>query len=471
MDDFDRDIRNAFHARQLPGAPARLLQTLDALPARQARPSFGGFRLVLGLAATLAVLLVAVVALSGGSRTPPPAGSPVPSVPAVVGPSVEPSASVAPSVEPSVAPTETPVPTPTPRPTAPTPTPTPATNAGPAGLIDPEHLWAVGDGRLLVTADGGQTWRDVNPPAPAEPGQVAHLLGVQFIDAEHGWVAFAEPFKLATDPGFGRVDVWRTTNGGKTWAKSELPPARINNAGDTLGPLVFDFLDSSHGFAFISGNFAHGLNDSDLYWTADGGRTWSADRPTGTGGAGIEGPAIAFATAKDGVAVGRPVGSGVSVTHDGGMTWKAAILAAPAGMSGAVRFFGQPVFFDSHVGLVAVQFEGDASSVTRIYRTTDAGSTWTFLSQVPGTDTLYVSIVDQQAWIATDGSGVVHTTNGGAGWTHVTTQAPSGGLQAGLLAAQFIDLDHGWAGWMEPQGNAHVLVTSDGGVTWHVLTP
>jgi photosystem II stability/assembly factor-like uncharacterized protein len=472
MDDFDRDIRNAFHSRQLPGAPVNLLRTLDALPPRHPRPVLGSFRLVLSLAAVLVVLLLAVVAVGGGSPKVPPATSPAPSLPAINGPSAEPSASTAPSpsVEPSVAPAPS-IATPSPQSTAPGATPAPAANSGPAGLIDPQHGWVIGDQRLLVTSDGGSTWRDVNPPAPTEPGQVANPLGVQFIDAEHGWVAFAEPFNLGTDPGFGRVDIWRTTNGGQTWAKSELPPAKINNDGDVLGPFSFDFLDANHGFALISGNFAHVLGDSDLYWTADGGRTWSADRPTGPGGAGVEGSSLKFATAKDGVIVGSPEGSGVSVTHDAGTTWKAAVLGAPAGMSGAVRSFGRAVFFDAHVGLLAVQFQGATSSVTRIYRTTDAGSTWTFLSHIPGTDTLHVSILDQQTWIATDGTDVVHTTNGGAGWTHATAQAPVTDFKDGLQDAQFVDLQHGWAQWTDPQTNSHILATSDGGATWRALAP
>ncbi len=467
MDDFDRDIRNSFHARPLPGAPANLLRTLDALPPRRARPVLGSFRLVLGLAAVLVVLLVAVVAV-GGSPKVPPVSSPAPSLPAINGPSEEPSASTAPSssVEPTPA-----TASPSPSPTTALATPTPAANSGPAALIDPDHGWAVGDGRLLLTSDGGATWRDVNPPAPVEPGQVAHLLAVQFIDVAHGWVAFAEPFKLGTDPGFGRIDVWRTTNGGQTWAKSELPPAKINNDGDTIGPFSFDFLDADHGFALISGNFAHSLGDGDLYTTADGGRTWSADRPTGPGGSGVEGSSLTFATTEDGVIVGSPEGSGVSVTHNAGTTWQSAVLAAPAGMSGAVRSFGRAVFLDAHVGLLAVQFEGDTSSVTRIYRTTDAGATWTFLSHIPGTDTLHVSILGSQTWIATDGSDVVHTTNGGTGWTHVTAQAPVADFKDGLQDAPFVDLEHGWAQWTDPQGDSHILATSDGGGTWRALAP
>jgi photosystem II stability/assembly factor-like uncharacterized protein len=463
MDDFDRDIRNAFHARQLPGAPASLLQTLDALPARQARSSFGGFRLVLGLAATLAVVLVAVVALSGGSRTPPPAGSPVPSVPAVIGPSVEPSA----SVEPSVAPTETPVPTPTPLPTALTPTAKPAANSGPAGLIDGEHGWAVADQRLVVTADGGSSWHDVNPPAPTQGGFAANLLAVEFLDPDHGWVAFAEPFKLATDPGFGRIDVWRTTNGGLTWARSELPKAKVNTDGDVLGPFSFDFLDLTHGFAFLTGNYTHVLGDSDLYWTADGGKTWSADRPTGPGYTGVEGSSISFATAADGVIVGNPGGSGISVTHDGGKTWADAKIAVLASFGGDVRLFSQAVFSDARTGLVAVRLQGGTQSVTRIFRTTDGGSSWSYVMPIPGTGALIVSIVDQQHWIATDGVDAVHTQNGGTSWTHVATRPPLTGIDA----AQFIDLKHGWAQWTDTLGNSHIAVTTDDGATWHDLAP
>ncbi|HEY7936935.1 MAG TPA: hypothetical protein VID26_07370, partial [Candidatus Limnocylindrales bacterium] len=403
MDDLDRDIRDAFHGRQLPAAPASLLSSLDNLPRRQARPGSGAFRLVLGLAATLAVLIVAAVAVSIGSHSLPPAGSPGPSQPAVIEPSVEPSTSVVPSSAAPVSPPPSAAPTPTPTlvATAPPPTPTPAANAGPAEMIDLEHGWAVGDQRLLLTADGGSTWRDANPPAPTQGGFPANLLNAHFVDPDHGWVAFAEPFKSATDPGFGRIDVWRTTNGGQTWAKAELPKAKINNDGDVLGPFSFDFLDATHGFAFLSGNYVHSDGDSDLYYTADGGQTWSADRPTGPRSAGVEGSSISFATANDGVIAGTPGGSGISVTQDGGKTWADASIAALASFGGDIRLFSKPVFFDSRNGLVAVRLQSASQSVTRIYRTTDGGSSWLYVTPIPGSGALIVEIVDAQHWIAT----------------------------------------------------------------------
>jgi photosystem II stability/assembly factor-like uncharacterized protein len=470
MDDLDRDIHNAFHARQLPAAPASLVSSLDTLPRRQARSGSGALRLVLGLAATLAVLVVAAVAVSIGSHSLPPAGSPGPSLPALIEPSAAPSVSAAPSsTEPvSPPPSEAATPTPTVAPTAPPPTPTPAANAGPAGMIDLENGWAVGDQRLLLTADGGSTWRDATPPAPTQGGTPANLLNVQFVDPDHGWVAFAEPFKLATDPSFGRIDVWRTSDGGLTWAKTELAKAKVNNDGDVLGPFSFDFLDATHGFAFLSGNYTHRLGDSDLYYTADGGKTWSADRPTGPGYLGVEGSSVSFATADDGVIVGSPAASsGIFVTHDGGRTWTEATAALLASFGGDLRVYSQPVFSDSRTGLVAVRFQGATDSVTRIYRTTDGGSSWSYVMPIPGSGALLVTIVDQLHWIATDGTNAVHTQNGGASWTQLVTQPPLEGLQA----IGFVDLKHGWAQWTDTLGNSHIAATTDDGATWHSLAP
>ena len=307
----------------------------------------------------------------------------------------------------------------------------------------------------------------MNPPAPTQGGFAANLLGAEFLDPDHGWVAFAEPFKVVTDPSFGRIDVWRTTDGGLTWAKSELPKAKINNAGDTLGPFSFDFLDLTHGFAFISGNYTHSLADSDLYWTADGGKTWSADRPTGTGSAGVEGSSVAFATADDGVIVGNPEGSGISVTHDAGKTWKQATLPAPAGTTGDILFFSAPLFSDASTGLVAVSFQGDSSSTTWMYRTSNAGSSWSAVGQIPGTSAVHVSIVDAQHWIATDGSTAVHSQNAGASWTTVTTRPTLTGIQA----IEFISLKQGWAEWTDTLGNSHVSMTTDDGASWQELAP
>jgi hypothetical protein len=55
--------------------------------------------------------------------------------------------------------------------TSPAPTPLPpGPDVQAGGLLDATHGWALTDKRLLITADGGATWRDVTPTA-GKPGR------------------------------------------------------------------------------------------------------------------------------------------------------------------------------------------------------------------------------------------------------------------------------------------------------------
>ena len=341
-------------------------------------------------------------------------------------------------------------------------------------MVDALHGWAVTKGRLWVTADGGSTWRDATPPGGFATASADYLLGVTFVDGQHGWVAVNEAFTSASDPTYGRVDVWRTADSGETWAKTQLPKARFAVFGEIMPGVQFDFLDATHGFAFQSGNLAKGRNDSDLFWTADGGQTWSADRPTGPANLGIEG-SIAFATANDGVVLNGSYGVGIVVTHDGGRTWTDAALALPAGSSGAQLGFRQPVFVDGRSGLVAVDIQSDTSSVTRVFGTADAGSSWALVA-TPPTGAGAISFLDAQRWIAVSGTEVFRTLNGGQTWA----RSPAAGLPGGPTRFQMSDDQHGsaLAGMSvcltfkgDCSSRTGLYSTVDGGSTWTQLWP
>lgn len=351
--------------------------------------------------------------------------------------------------------------------TSPVPTPLPP---GPdvqgGGLLDASHGWALTGQRLLVTADGGSTWRNVTPPSGFGSGA--------FLDAEHGWVAISEAFTSASDPSYGRIDVWRTTNGGQTWTKAELPKAVFNAFGEILPPVQFDFLDASQGFAFLSGNLAKGRNDSDLFWTADGGRTWSADRPTGSGNVGNEG-AVGFATADDGVIVNAMHGNGMVATHDGGRTWTDAAIDLPPGSAGAELFFGEPAYFDGRSGLVAIDFQTDNGSDNRVYRTLDAGSSWTDAATLPA-GLFAITFLDEELWIGTNGALVVRTSDGGRTWASSSAM----GLPGAPESLTMVDAQHGWAlvGMnvcltfkSNCSSRTALYATTDGGSTWTQLWP
>jgi photosystem II stability/assembly factor-like uncharacterized protein len=357
--------------------------------------------------------------------------------------------------------------------TSPAPTPLPpGPDVQAEGLLDAANGWALTGQRLLVTADGGSTWRDVTPPGGLG-SDLGNPKGVAFLDAQHGWVAINEAFTSGSDPSYGRIDVWRTTDGGQTWKKAQLPKA-VFNLGEILPPVQFDLLDATHGFAFLSGNLAKGRNDSDLFWTADGGRTWSADRPTGSGNVGIEGT-VSFATANDGVIVNAVHGSGIVATHDGGRTWTDATFVPPPGLAGAQLFFGQPVYIDGRSGLVAIDFQTDTGSDNHVYRTLDAGSSWTDAATLPA-GLFAITFLDQQRWIGTNGSVVVRTTDGGRTWA----SSPVVGLPGALESLTMVDSQRGWAlvGMnvcltfkSNCSSRTGLYATIDGGSTWTQLWP
>jgi photosystem II stability/assembly factor-like uncharacterized protein len=235
----------------------------------------------------------------------------------------------------------------------------------------------------------------------------------------------------------------------------------------------FDFLDASHGFAFLSGNTAKGRNDSDLFWTADGGATWSVDRPTGTGSVGNEG-SVAFATASEGVIVNALHGTGVVATHDGGTTWTDATLALPSGTAGAQLYMGQPRFFDGRSGLLAVDFQSDTGSVVHVYRTSDAGASWTVQSTLPQ-GFFDIAFLGGQRWLSAGGPEILTSADGGLTWV----RGPATGLP-GATSPIMADADHGWAlVYMgvclsfksDCQSRTGLYSTADGGRSWAQLEP
>lgn len=112
-------------------------------------------------------------------------------------------------------------------------------------LIDAKHGWAVGDiglmsGTVARTTDGGQSWEAVSRTDEI-------LAAIKFISATRGWVA-----------GYaGRIQ--RTEDGGITWKVQ-----RTEREGEVLNSIFF--LDAERGWA-VGGT---GL----LLSTADGGETW-----------------------------------------------------------------------------------------------------------------------------------------------------------------------------------------------------
>jgi photosystem II stability/assembly factor-like uncharacterized protein len=87
--------------------------------------------------------------------------------------------------------------------------------------VDATHAWALGGGTLLGTADGGRCWRSLSGPASA-------LVFVHFIDIRRGWgITVPSGTRLSDFAGggpFSGGSVVATVDGGHSWDRMASPP-------------------------------------------------------------------------------------------------------------------------------------------------------------------------------------------------------------------------------------------------------
>jgi len=162
--------------------------------------------------------------------------------------------------------------------------------------------------RILTTSDGGATWTRIPPTAlpPAlenEGAFAASGTNVAVWGTQHAWIGTGA---AAT------ARVFRTTDGGRTWAVSTTPLA----AGPTSGIYSIAFRDALHGIV-VGGDYskeAEALNNAAV--TADGGVTWTL--VTGLGGFRSVVTPLPGGTGRRWLALGP---SGADRTEDDGKTW------------------------------------------------------------------------------------------------------------------------------------------------------
>jgi photosystem II stability/assembly factor-like uncharacterized protein len=338
-------------------------------------------------------------------------------------------------------------------------------------LVAPDEGWALTEERLAWTGDGGETWSDITP-AGTTPEK---LLGVFFLDAQHGWTATVRAAQGGL-PDPSTVTVFRTGDGGRAWEENtfagpplvedQAPPALFGN---------FQFVDEMHGWFF--GTYRTGnLGSAKLFRTTDGGRTWTA----------FPSPyacfqyAAWFSSTQDGW-WGQDCGAvaPLYVTHDGGKSWESHELASPLDCSPVGVSYGAPQLRQSSSGLVVARWSCDGgTTTTSFYFTEDGGGSWRLAAtrDVPND----IAALDADTWFDMRGDNFFVTNDAGKHWTHVTPDWSSFSTQFGstieLVSVDFASETYGWArAQRQPgakmAGDNPLLVTSDGGKTWEQLSP
>jgi photosystem II stability/assembly factor-like uncharacterized protein len=145
-----------------------------------------------------------------------------------------------------------------------------------AQLVTQDSGWALTTTRLAWTGDGARTWRTITPAkVPA-----ARVRGAFFLDWRTGWmVASAKPRETGSRV---QLAVYRTGDAGASWGWSSLGELDLggdNAAGGYAGGFgvlaVPSFVDRHHGWVAVLTSSDTYEAHSFLFRTTDGGATWA----------------------------------------------------------------------------------------------------------------------------------------------------------------------------------------------------
>lgn len=186
------------------------------------------------------------------------------------------------------------------------------------------------DSRLYRTADGGRHWTLTYQNT--EPA--AFFDCMSFADSRHGLVL--------SDPVGGRFRILSTSDAGRHWSvlsPAGMPPALAGEAGFAAGGQCLT--TRGHEAWFGSGGGAQ----AGVFHSRDRGHTWTvADTGMGSGAsAGVF--ALAFSTARRGLAIGGDFSTpttavrALAATRDGGATF--TVQPGPAGYRSGLTYLGR----------------------------------------------------------------------------------------------------------------------------------
>jgi len=296
-----------------------------------------------------------------------------------------------------------------------------------------DRLIAVGQrGQILMSGDGGATWKQSGVPVSSD------LTAVYFVDGKQGWAVGHDGVVLHTEDA---GDTWRLQLDGRKvnellvaamTKKVQAEPAseeakkllaeaeRYKDQGPDKPFLDVWFADAQNGYVVGAYNL--------IFRTEDGGATWTPwfDR--------TDNPKFLNLYAI------HPVGDGLYVVGESGLALK---LDTAAQRFRALDTGYNGTFFGIVGNASAVLAYGLRGSV---YRSTDAGKSWTRINVgLPATIVAGIAMPDGTLTLADVSGRLASSADGGAAWKPAATSA-------GTMIAGLIDMGNGALALVGPRG-------------------
>ena len=312
-------------------------------------------------------------------------------------------------------------------------------------IVNPNTVWALGydgsgDGAQFQdftrTTDGGNFWES---GLVATGDSTLDLTNISAVSATTAWVGAVSPV-----PGVGGGGVWKTSDGGVVWT-------RQNPSGYTTPDSFFNVVHFwNENVGITQGDPING--EFEVYRTTDGGTTWAA-----VPAAALPDPgASEYGYNGGNVAAGNSFWFVTNQgklyrTTDTGISWTK--LNTPISDFSATNVGGSLFFSDDNNGILVARTgpaptqTADSATYT-LYKTSNGGTTWSAgtpltapykstLSYIPGTSILVGTGRTISGTTSTYSTG--YSTDNGSTWTQIES-----GVQRTSIA--FFNGTTGWSG-------------------------